>query len=199
MPSVMAIHSLAGSPSESFLSDGQELEKVVYFTASPLDPVKSSRQSAFLNANKELNGDKFEVIRGKYIIKTIECPSCHFAIPRPEEKKTDVNISVRMIADRVQNKVNSIVLVSADTDLIPPLDFILKNYPQIKVKVYFPPSNSSHDIRDFGRANGMKVNDLVNNTERFYRARMQDNVGAYVIPDEWRRKHAGAEAYFKKQ
>ena len=72
---------------KSFLSDGQELEKVVYFTASPLDPVKSSRQSAFLNANKELNGDKFEVVRGKYITKTIECPNCHFAIPRPEEKK----------------------------------------------------------------------------------------------------------------
>ena len=115
-----------------------------------------------------------------------------------KRKKTDVNISVRMMADCVQNKVNSIVLVSADTDLIPPLDFILKNYPQIKVKVYFPPSNSSHDIKDFGRANGMKVNDLVNNTERFYRARMQDNVGTYVIPDEWRRKHASAEAYFKR-
>lgn len=172
---------------ESFLSDGQELEKVVYFTASPLDPVKSSRQSAFLNANKELNGDKFEVVRGKYITKAIECPNGHFAIPRLEEKKTDVNISVRMIADCVQNKVDSVVLVSADTDLIPPLDF------------NFPPSNSSHDIRDFGRANGMKVNDLVNNTERFYRARMQDKVGAYVIPDEWRRKHAGAEAYFKKK
>lgn len=183
---------------ESFLSDGQELEKVVYFTASPLDPVKSSRQSAFLNANKELNSDKFEIVRGKYITKTIECPHCHFAIPRPEEKKTDVNISVRMMADCVQNKVDSIVLVSADTDLIPPLDFILKNYPQTKVKVYFPPANSSHDIRDFGRANGMKVNDLVNNAERFYRARMQNNVGAYVIPDEWLRKHAGAEVYFKK-
>ena len=63
---------------------------------------------------------------------------------------------------------------------------------------YFPPSNSSHDIRDFGRAKRMKVNDLVNNVERFYRARMQNNVGTYVIPDEWRRKHAGAEPYFKK-
>ena len=46
---------------ESFLGEGQELTKVVYFTASPLNPDKSSRQSAFLNANKLINGDRFEV------------------------------------------------------------------------------------------------------------------------------------------
>ena len=50
----------------SFLGKNQILEKVVYFTASPLDPQKNSRQSAFLNANKLINGDKFEIVRGKY-------------------------------------------------------------------------------------------------------------------------------------
>ncbi len=37
---------------EGFLGEDQVVEKVVYFTASPLNPEKSSRQSAFLNANK---------------------------------------------------------------------------------------------------------------------------------------------------
>lgn len=183
---------------ESFLSDGQELEKVLYFTASPLDPGKSSRQSAFLNANKELHGDKFEVVREKYMTKTIVCPHCGFAIQRPEEKKTDVNISVRMMSDCVQGKVDSVVLVSADTDLIPPLEFILDNFKRIKAKVYFPPSNSSHDIRDFMKKRGMKVKDLVNNAERFYRAKMPDTVGQYTIPAEWKRKQVGAEPCFEK-
>ena len=52
---------------ESFLGDGQTLEKVVYFTASPMNPAKNSRQSSFLNANKLINGDKFEIVRGKYV------------------------------------------------------------------------------------------------------------------------------------
>ena len=56
---------------ESFLSEGQELVKVVYFTASPLNPDKRSRQSAFLNANKLRNGDRFEIVRGKYLEKQI--------------------------------------------------------------------------------------------------------------------------------
>ena len=33
-----------------FLGEDQVVEKVIYFTASPLNPEKSSRQSAFLNA-----------------------------------------------------------------------------------------------------------------------------------------------------
>lgn len=84
---------------ESFLGEGQELTKVVYFTASPLNPDKSSRQSAFLNANKLINGDRFEIVRGKYLEKHIICPYCKGDISRPEEKKTDVNISIRMIED----------------------------------------------------------------------------------------------------
>ena len=78
---------------ESFLGEGQTLEKVVYFTASPLSPQKNSRQSAFLNANKLINGDRFEIVRGKYLEKHIVCPYCKNDITRPEEKKTDVNIS----------------------------------------------------------------------------------------------------------
>ena len=111
--------------------------RLFYYTASPLNPEKSSRQSAFLNANKLINGDRFEVVRGKYLDKQIQCPNCHYAISRPEEKKTDVNISVRMIADCVLDATDTIVLVSADSDLVPPLEFIQKQYPEKRIKVYF--------------------------------------------------------------
>lgn len=117
---------------EQFLSENQELVKVIYFTASPLSPDKSSRQSAFLNANRVLNKGRFEIVRGKYLIKRINCPKCNYAIPRPEEKKTDVNISVRMMGDCVKNLTDTIVLVSGDSDLLPPIEFIQKNYPQKK-------------------------------------------------------------------
>ena len=37
---------------EGFISPDEEIEKVIYFTASPLSTNKSARQSAFLNAYK---------------------------------------------------------------------------------------------------------------------------------------------------
>jgi len=121
----------------SFLGEGQALEKVIYFTASPLDPASNSRQSAFLNANKLLNPDKFEVVRGKYISKDIICPFCHTTIPRAEEKRTDVNISIRMIADCMLDNTDTIALVSADSDLVPPLEFIQNIFHKKESKSIF--------------------------------------------------------------
>ncbi|GHT47104.1 hypothetical protein FACS189440_06670 [Bacteroidia bacterium] len=63
-----------------FLSPNQTLEKVIYFTASPLNQDKSNRQGAFLNVNKLLNGNKFEVVRGKYLKKIIQCPIRYFSL-----------------------------------------------------------------------------------------------------------------------
>lgn len=53
-----------------------------------------------------------------------------------------------MIGDCVMDKTDVIVLVSADSDLIPPIEFIQKNYKGKKIRVYFPPSNYSNDIKD---------------------------------------------------
>lgn len=175
---------------EQFLGQDQELAKVIYFTASPLDPDKSSRQSAFLNANSLLNPDKFEIVRGKYINKTIQCPNCKTAINRPEEKKTDVNLSVRMMGDSFKKETDIIVLVSADTDLIPPLDFILKNFADMKVKVYFPPSNNSFDLHSFIHAHKGNIVHLEKNAVKFANAIMPDAVSdgikTYTIPTNWK-------------
>ena len=175
---------------EQFLGPDQELAKVIYFTASPLDPVKNSRQSAFINANFILHPDKFEIVRGKYINKTIVCPHCHLAINRPEEKKTDVNLSVRMMGDCLMDQTDVVILVSADSDLIPPIDFIFNNFPNKKVKVYFPPANYSFDINGYMKAHKSSVVHLESNVVKFNNAIMPDTVtvGAksYTIPDYWK-------------
>ena len=129
-------------------------------------------------------------MRGKYINKTIKCPHCHLAINRPEEKKTDVNLSVRMIEDCVKDKTDVVVLVSADTDLIPPIDFILNNFPTKRVKVYFPPANHSFDIDGYIRAHKSHVVRLDANARKFDNAVMPDIVSVgektYTIPQTWK-------------
>ena len=174
---------------EQFLGPNQQLEKVIYFTAAPLDPGKSSRQSALLNANKLLNPTTFEVVRGKYINKNIVCPFCNHAISRPEEKKTDVNISVRMIADCVTDATDQFVLVSADSDLIPPIEFIQKHYPNKKIKLYFPPSRFSSDLRDNALHHRSKPILLEKNKVKFENSRMPDIVSAngksFTKPANW--------------
>ena len=182
-----------------FLGEDQTMEKVIYFTASPLNKEKSRHQSAFLNANKLINGERFEVVRGKYISKEIKCPNCKYTIIRPEEKKTDVNISIRMLEDCMVKRTDKVVLISADSDLIPPLAAIRRLFPNIGIGVYFPPANISNDIMNVMASWHKKVVFLKKNFGRFKNAIMPDVLSfdgnRATIPTKWKTKqNTGANA-----
>jgi uncharacterized LabA/DUF88 family protein len=172
-----------------FLGDNQVLEKVVYFTATPLSPQKSSRQGTLFNANKLLNGNRFEVVRGKYYDKQFICPSCQFSISKPEEKRTDVNISVRMMGDCSLNTTDVLVLVSADSDLVPPVEFIQKHHKNKTVRVYFPPNAYCNDLNYNMISHKKKVVKLSNNIGKFANSVMPDTVTngikTVTIPQKW--------------
>ena len=97
-----------------------------------------------------------------------------------------------MISDCIHNSTDSIVLVSADTDLIPPLELIKQDFSDRKIKVMFPPSNYSHDIADTIKSWKSKLILMQNNYKRFENAVMPDivtdKVKTYKIPGEWKEK-----------
>jgi len=51
---------------QQFLSPEHELVCVKYFTASPLNSEKEKRQSALFKANKFINEERVQFIKGKY-------------------------------------------------------------------------------------------------------------------------------------
>ena len=122
--------------------------------------------------------------------KHFECPFCKGSISRPEEKKTDVNISIRMLDDCMMNTTDVVSLVSADSDLVPPLELIQRRFPHISIKVYFPPSNFSNDLKDNLIHHRSKPVLMIKNKRRFDLAIMSDVVEKggkkYTIPTEWK-------------
>jgi len=135
----------------------QNLQKVYYFSAPPINTQKRNRQTLLLKANRLINGCRFEYILGKYYEKEVECPLCNSPYTVFEEKRTDVNISVQMMRDCAQDNTDVLILVSADSDLIPPLSAILKDYPNKKIIVCFPPNRFSNDINNFMKRNKSNV------------------------------------------
>jgi 6-hydroxy-3-succinoylpyridine 3-monooxygenase len=55
-----------------------------------------------------------------------------------EEKRTDVNIAVHMLADAFNDSCERFVLVSGDSDLVPAIKQLKKNRPGREVIVYIP-------------------------------------------------------------
>lgn len=86
-------------------------------------------------------------------------------------------------------KQDTVALVSADSDLVPPLEFIQTHYPQKYIKVYFPPSNYSYDLKDNMLHHRGKPVLLLRNQKRFEDAVMPDivtnGIKSFTIPEKW--------------
>jgi hypothetical protein len=171
-----------------FSHDGHVLHKVRYFTAPPLNTLKRSKQSALFGANKILNDTSFEVINGHYADKFIDCQAtCKKPFKVPEEKCTDVNISLGIIADCLNKEVDIIVLVTADSDQVSTIKFIQKTFPHIKIKLYFPPDRKSNELKSLFKT----VVYLENHEDKFKNAKMQfevkNDTKKYTKPNDWKK------------
>jgi uncharacterized LabA/DUF88 family protein len=169
-----------------FPHDGQVLHKVKYFTAPPVNQKKRSKQSALIGANSILNNSKFEIINGHYADKFIECQaSCKQSFKVPEEKCSDINISLSMIGDCINNQVDIIVLVTADSDQVSSVKFIQKQFPHIKIKIYFPPNRKSNDLKSLFK----QVVFLENHEDKFKKSLMsaivKNDLKTYTRPENW--------------
>ena len=138
---------------KKLLRPHQELVEVCYFSAKPTNNEKSKRQDAFFQANK-LN-PTFTLFLGKYLTKNIKCGFCRNIIQSFEEKETDVRIATSMLADVYQKRCDLSVLISADSDLVPPIERIKEISPTHKIIVCFPPNRNSANLRKW--SNGVKI------------------------------------------
>lgn len=154
---------------ESFLKPHQELVAVKYFSAIQKNANKADRQDLFFSANK-LN-PKFELHLGKFLKKDFTCRSCKSVIPQYEEKETDVRIATQLLTDVMSKKCDISVIVSADSDLVPPIESINELNSKQKIWVIFPPKRFSNDLRS--------LSDLFIKLDRH-----QERFEKHMLPDE---------------
>lgn len=138
-------------------------------------------------ANKVLNPQLFEIIKGKYYNKNVKCKVCDGVFLQPEEKRTDVNISIHLLLDCFKNNADKLVLITADSDLITTVQTIKKEFPQKQIKIYFPPKRTSGELFEVCKP----VVYLENNKDKFERAVMknviqtEDGNKSYIKPENW--------------
>jgi hypothetical protein len=132
--------------SENLLKPTQELVGVKYFT-SRLNhhPIKQKRQTVYIEALLE---HQVEIYFGQYQSGRIQCKSCGFQWLNYNEKMTDVNIATEMINDAFQDKYDTAMLISGDSDLVPPILSIQENWKNKRVFVAFPPKRQNQIVAD---------------------------------------------------
>ena len=127
---------------QNLLKPNQRLLTTKYFTARIAKPPdKAERQSVYIEALKTIT--EFEVFPGKYQLNPRQCSQCGFQDEVPNEKMTDVNIAVEILKDAYQDKFDVALLISADSDLVPPVRAVRELFPSKRVVVASPPGRYS--------------------------------------------------------
>ena len=138
---------------ESYLTHNQELIEIKYFTSRITNqPGKQKRQTTYLEA---LETSGVTIIYGLYKAKDIECNNCGHNWSVSNEKMTDVNIATHLLLDAFEDKYDTAILISGDSDLVPPVKAIHKHFNKKTVSVFFPPNR--HNVTVAGAAKGSQI------------------------------------------
>lgn len=90
------------------------VDHVHYFTAPVLgEPDAASRQAEYQNALQALHPHRVSITQGRYQTKTKRCRKCGTKWQEREEKETDVNIAVSLVAVRTAQSLNPNLIVFA--------------------------------------------------------------------------------------
>jgi 6-hydroxy-3-succinoylpyridine 3-monooxygenase len=117
----------------------ETIQEIKFFSAiidedKPVSDAKDRHQK-FIKALKTL--PKVKVILGKFQSREVTCRAhCKQKYIVPEEKKTDVNIAVEILSDAIDDKFDCMVLVSGDSDVQPPIQWVKRRFPEKKISVY---------------------------------------------------------------
>lgn len=135
--------------SSNLLQFNQELIRVKYFTADIThNPSKQGRQSIYLDALSTLS--LVEIIKGKFLKVPFDCHLCNRTGLVYKEKMTDVNIALELLLDAQRDKFDTAILISADTDLVPVVKYVVQTLGK-RITVAFPPERWSDHLKDIAQ------------------------------------------------
>lgn len=126
---------------ESLLRQGEALKAVKYFSAfATWMPDRFARHRAYVDA---LMARGVIAHMAQFKEKPRKCHSCGARWIGHEEKETDVQIAVHMVADALKGDVDRLIVVTADTDIAPAIRMIATSAPKCEVFVAAPPKRFS--------------------------------------------------------
>jgi uncharacterized LabA/DUF88 family protein len=128
------------------LKSDQQLVAVRYFTASVRgDPAAQRRQHMLLGALRTTTN--VDIVLGRFQEKQRVCRNCGSWWRTYEEKETDVAIAVALLEDGVNDRFDTAVIISADSDLCPAVKALKRLRPDKRIVAVFPPHRQSGDLR----------------------------------------------------
>lgn len=133
----------------SLLKPWQALEATHYFTARIRTDGQTGqdaqRQTLYLEALATM--PDLTIHEGHYLAKEAICRQCGARWRTFEEKMTDVNIATALLMDAFDDRFDTALIISGDSDLTTPVRCVRDRFPGKRLVVAFPPERHSDQLR----------------------------------------------------
>lgn len=135
---------------QKLLKPTQSLIQVNYFTTLITNDVETRlRQKQYIGALQTM--PLIKVVYGKFQQQKSNCKKCGNDYNEVCEKMTDVAIATTLMKDYYEDSFDMAMIISGDTDLLPPIKSINENSKTKRVFVAFPPDRINDDVKKFAK------------------------------------------------
>jgi uncharacterized LabA/DUF88 family protein len=172
------------SLAENILKPNQALLKTKYFTSIVNRPApRHQRQAVYLEALQTL--PDLEIFYGHFLADPVTCHKCGHTYETHHEKMTDVNIAVELLTDAFRDQFDTALLMTADSDLVGPIQAIKRLFRSKRVVTAFPPARWSSELAKKSHAYMHLGRDKLSNS--VFPDEVQKSDGFILRrPNEWR-------------
>jgi len=125
------------------LADVHFFSAIVDHLVTAADPNIVNRQKLYIRC---LEDSGIEVELGRFKRKYITCHVCGAANQHHEEKETDVAIGARLLELFINNKCDSVVIITGDTDIAAAAKITKNIYPTKHILFGFPYARKNSEL-----------------------------------------------------
>jgi uncharacterized LabA/DUF88 family protein len=123
----------------------EEITAVNYFSAlTTWIPERAKKHLLYIHALRTVG---VKEILGKFNLRDRKCPLCKGCYQAHEEKKTDINIAITLLADGVADKFDTALILSGDSDLAPVTTKLKELCPGKKIGIIVPQNQSAMNLK----------------------------------------------------
>jgi uncharacterized LabA/DUF88 family protein len=167
---------------ERYLLQNDRLVKVLFFTAYAYwtrDRVQRHRRLVKAQIERGV-----EVVFGKFRERQKYCNVCSNSYTGHEEKRTDVNIAVKLLQLAYRNDYDKAIIITGDSDIVPAIEAVRSTFPGKRVGVVVPIGRRADEIKQAADFSILMTRDDLLGSLLPQRIQLRDG-GVLTCPDEW--------------
>jgi len=139
---------------EHYINPAKEnIVAIYYFTAIATWQSDNTKVQKHRQYIERLQKENIIPVLGKFKEKDIHCKLCGRSFKSHEEKRTDVNVALKIVSEAVLNNYDTGILVSGDTDMIPAIETIRKLSLNKRIGVLFPLKRHTNELKEIADFN----------------------------------------------